>query len=195
MESSGQNQVTSPVNSSTWFISAAEACHEKYLTGVPDSGFHSCATDQNCLNESQVSHEDLADKSALGENSLETIKPCEDSLPGCPSEGDEVPLDHEKRSRESFDSEQDSGLLQQYLESVEQLDDADKTSCSNETESSRPQTAVFPKSQEVSCSAMLGSQDAQDIIDQAPERCNLDAEGQQNDDDSSIQALSVSITV
>lgn len=195
VESCGPNQVTSPVNSSTWILSAAEACHEKYSTGFPDSGFHSCVTDQNCLNESQASHEDLADESVLG-NSLETVKPREDSLPGCSSEADEVPPDHEEHERESFNSEQDNSLLQQYLKSVEQLDDADnKTSCNNETESSRPQTVISSESQDVSCNSALGSQDVQDKLGQAPERYDLDAEGKQSDCDSSVQALSVSITV
>ncbi|XP_066475858.1 centrosomal protein of 97 kDa [Tiliqua scincoides] len=195
VDSSGPNQITSPVNSSTWFISAAEACHEKYLTGFPDSGFHSCVPDQNGLNESQVSHEDLADESVLG-NSSETVKPCEYSPPECPSEADDVPLDHEKCRRESFNSEQDSSLLQQYLKSVEQLDDSDsKINCSNETESSRPQTAISSESQDVSCSVVLSSQDVQDEIGQAQERYSLDVEGKQSDCDSSIQTLSVSITV
>ncbi|XP_061484144.1 centrosomal protein of 97 kDa isoform X2 [Rhineura floridana] len=203
MEPLGLNQVPSPVDSSTWFVSAAEACHQKYLPKFPDSGFHSCVTDQNCLNDSQCCEENVAKANGETslENSLETVKPCEDSLSGGPSEAEEIQLDHVECCKESFNSEQDNSLLQQYLKSVEQLDNADdKKSGSNGAESSRPNTAVS-EDQDMLCSAMSGSQEeiasAQDRNGH-PEICNLNAEmaeGKQTDGDSSFQALPVSITV
>lgn len=198
-ETSILNQVLSPVASSTWVVSAAEVCHQQSLPEFPDSGFHSCVTDQNCLNESQRSEESLAEtnESTLV-TSLETVKQHEDSLSGSFSDAEEVRLNHGECSEKGSNSEHDSSLLQQYLKSVEQLDDADeKASCSSETESSRLQAAVSLENLDAS-----GSQDAvalaQDGIGQASERCNLNAEtaeGKPTDCDSSFQALPVSITV
>ncbi|KAL8190803.1 UNVERIFIED_CONTAM: hypothetical protein K2H54_061957 [Gekko kuhli] len=198
-ETSQLNQVLSPVASSTWVVSAAEACHNQSLSEFPDSGFHSSVTDQNCLNESQRSEESLAatNESTLG-TSLETVKQHENSLSGCFSDAEEVQLNHGECSEKGSNSEQDSSLLQQYLKSVEQLDDTDeKINCSHETESSRLQAAVSLENLDA-----LSFQDAvasaQDGIGQASERCNLDtetAEGKPTDCDSSFQAFPVSITV
>nr|XP_056714154.1 centrosomal protein of 97 kDa [Euleptes europaea] len=192
-ESSG---VLSPVASSTWVVSAAEACQQKSSSEFPDSGFHSGVTDQNCLNESRRSEESSSEtnESTLG-TSLETVKLHEDSLSGCLSDAEEVPLNHGEGSEKGSNSELDNSLLQQYLKSVEQLDDADeKSSCSNETESCRLQAAV---SFETSGSPD-GFPSAQDGIAQASERCHLNAETAEEkptDCDSSFQALPVSVTV
>ncbi|XP_060090565.1 centrosomal protein of 97 kDa isoform X2 [Heteronotia binoei] len=198
-ETSRLNQILSPVASSTWVVSAAEACHQQSLPEFPDSGFHSYVAEQNCLNESQRSEESLVEtnESTLG-TSLETVRQHEDSLSGCFSDAEEVQLNHGECSENRSNSEQDSSLLQQYLKSVEQLDDADeKISCSNEIESSRLQAAVSLENLDAS-----GSQDAfassQDSVGQASEKCNLNvetAEGKPTDCDSSFQALPVSITV
>lgn len=198
-ETSRLNQILSPVASSTWVVSAAEGCHQQSLPEFPDSGFHSCMNDQNCLNESQRSEESLGEtnESTLGA-SLETVKQHEDSLSSCFLDAEEVQLNHGECSETGSNSEQDSSLLQQYLKSVERLDDADENaSCSNETQSSGFQEAVPIENLDVS-----GSQDvfasAQDGIGQALDRCNLNAEtaeGKPTDSDSSFQALPVSITV
>ncbi|XP_020640646.3 centrosomal protein of 97 kDa isoform X1 [Pogona vitticeps] len=198
MESSGP----SPVDISTWVVSAAEACHQKYLPEYPDSGFHSCVTDQNCLNESRGSEGHLtnANESSLV-NSLETVKPCENFLAGCSSDM-EVMLHHGDCSKESLNSEQDSSLLQQYLKSVEQLDRADdNTNGSSGTEGSGPHTAVSSKDKGVLLSTVLGSQEvhasAQDEMGHAQEICNLneEIEGKQTGCDCSFPALAVSIPV
>nr|XP_060626670.1 centrosomal protein of 97 kDa isoform X1 [Anolis sagrei ordinatus] len=201
MDSSGLNQRSSPVDSSTWLVSAAEAGHPKYTPQFPDSGFHSCVTDQNCLNESKCPEETWGrvDESSLG-NSLETVKPNEDALPGCPSETEII---YKECSEVSFSSDQDNSLLQQYLKSVEQLDRADdKTSCSSEAENSRPPTALSSEDPNIGCSAGLGSQEVrastQDGIDHSSEICHLkdnEAEGKQTDCDTSFQAFAVSISV
>lgn len=202
MEISGLNQIVFPVDSSTWVASAAETCQQKYLPEFPDSGFHSCLTDQNCLNESKGSEENLeeANESSLG-NSLETVKPCEGSVSGPPSD-EEAQLSHGEYSKESSISEQDSILLQQYLKSVEQLDDADdKTSCRGDTET-RPLEAGSSENQAALCNAVSGCQDVlrsvQDRICHAPEQNSLNAEvaeGKSTDSDASFQALAVSIIV
>ncbi|XP_077198238.1 centrosomal protein of 97 kDa isoform X2 [Paroedura picta] len=198
-EIAGLHQVLSPVASSTWVVSAPDICHQQSLPEFPDSGFHSCMIDQNCLNESQGSEESLAEtqESTLG-TSLETVKQLEVSLLGCLSDAEEDRLNHGECRDKGFNSEQDCSLLQQYLKSVEQLDEADeKTSGSNEAESSSLQAAVSLEKIDAS-----GSQDAfalaQDGTSQASERCELNAEmaeGKPTDCDSSFQALPVSITV
>uniref|UniRef100_A0A8D2LRA4 Centrosomal protein of 97 kDa n=1 Tax=Varanus komodoensis TaxID=61221 RepID=A0A8D2LRA4_VARKO len=203
VKSSGSNKIHSPVDSSTWLISAAEACHRNHLPEFPDSGFHSCVTDQNCLNESQGSEEKSVEvtESALG-NPLETVRQCEDPS-GCRSKAEEVQLYHGEYSKDSFSSDQDSSLLQQYLKSVEQLDEAhSKTNCNSGTESSRPHTVASSEDQEDLCSAVSSSQEllpsAQDRIGHTTEMCNLNeetAEGKQTDCDSSFQILPVSVSV
>lgn len=203
-ESSGLNQVPSPIDSSTWLVSGPEACHQKYLPEFPDSGFHSCVTDQNCLNESRGSEGHLKDSNASSlVNSLETLKPCENFLPGSPSDMEEVLLHHGDCSKESLNGDQDSSILQQYLKSVEQLDRADdNTNGSIGTEGSSPHTAVSSETQAVLNSAMLGSQQvhasAQEEMVHAQEICNSNeemAEGKQTGCDSSYPALTVSISV
>uniref|UniRef100_A0ACB8FGS5 Uncharacterized protein n=1 Tax=Sphaerodactylus townsendi TaxID=933632 RepID=A0ACB8FGS5_9SAUR len=198
-ESSRQNQVLSPVASSTWAFLATEARHQKSLPEFPDSGFNSGVTDQNCLNRSQRSEESLAEtnKSTLG-NSLETVKQHEDSLSGCLADAEEASLSHRECSEKGSNSEQDSSLLQQYLKSVEQLDDADeKTTCSSEKEICGLQTAVSLENLNAS-----GTQDVfalvQDGVGQTSERCNLNAEtaeGKPADCELFIPGTSVSITV
>ncbi|XP_008106019.1 centrosomal protein of 97 kDa isoform X2 [Anolis carolinensis] len=198
MDSSELNQRSSPVDSSMWLVSDAKAGHPKYTPQFPDSGFHSCVTDQNCLNESQCPEEKWGkvEESSLV-NSLETIIPNEDDLPRCPSETEAI---YKECSEVSFSSDQDNSLLQQYLKSVEQLDMADdKTS---EAENSRPTTALSSEDPNIGCSAGLGSQgvlaSTQDGIDHSSEISHLknnEAEGKQTDCDTSFQAFAVSISV
>ncbi|XP_042315814.1 centrosomal protein of 97 kDa [Sceloporus undulatus] len=197
MESPELNQRSSPVDSSTWLVSAAEVPHLKFASEFPDSGFHSCVTDQNCLNESQCSEEKWSEvNDASPGSSLETVKPSEDCFPRCPSNSEEIQMEHGECSKVSFNSDQDNSLLQQYLKSVEQLDRADdKTSCSSGTESSRPCTALSSEDQNIGCSTILGSQEVlastQDGIGHASEV----VEGKQTDCDTSFQAFAVSIPV
>ncbi|XP_065444298.1 centrosomal protein of 97 kDa isoform X4 [Chrysemys picta bellii] len=207
VQSSGLNQETSPVGSSTWLVSATEALHEKTLPEFPDSGFHSSITDQTHVNDSHGSEKSSTEgsESSLIGNSIETVKQCGDPVSECISETEDVQADHEEWSKESSNSEQDSSLLQQYLMSVQQLEEADdRTSCSDGTERSRPQTAAsaekpYSLSDAVSINV---SQDvpspAQNEINQTPESCKLNSgvvEGKQTECDASFQMLPVGIAV
>uniref|UniRef100_A0A8D0HMN3 Centrosomal protein of 97 kDa n=1 Tax=Sphenodon punctatus TaxID=8508 RepID=A0A8D0HMN3_SPHPU len=192
---------------SAWFFSATEALHEKSLPEFPDSGFHSSVAHKICLNElqgSENSSREGSESSLLG-NSIETVKLCGDPISECPSDSEAVQTDHGECSKESSNSEQDSSLLQEYLKSVQQLEDADhRTSFSDGPEGSRPQTAFSSETQDSMCDAssvdtsqnLLSSIKGE--ISQAQESCKLDAEvveGKQAECDSSFQVQHVGITV
>ncbi|KAM6319690.1 centrosomal protein of 97 kDa isoform 2-T2 [Podargus strigoides] len=106
------------------------------------------------------------------------------------------------QSKESSSNEQDNRLIQQYLQSVQQLEEADEgTNCNEETESSWPQIAVPAESQDSLSDTVDLPQDmsspAQGEISQTPESCKLNSgiEGKQTDCDSSFQMLHVGIAV
>ncbi|NXF31791.1 CEP97 protein, partial [Nyctibius bracteatus] len=87
----------------------------------PDSGFHSSMADQNHASDLLYSSD------------------VEDGHGEC------------EESQESSGNEQDNRLMQQYLESVQQLEEADEgTDCYEETEGSWPQVAVSAESQDSS---------------------------------------------
>ncbi|XP_043366940.1 centrosomal protein of 97 kDa isoform X3 [Dermochelys coriacea] len=207
VQSSGLNQENSPVGSSTWLISATEALHEKTLPEFPDSGFHSSITDQTHVNDSHGSEKSSTERneSSLIGNSIETVKQCGDPVSECISDTEDVKADHEEWSKESSNSEQDSSLLQQYLKSVQQLEEADdRTSCSDGTERSRPQTAASGEKQDVLSNAVSinVSQDvpspAPNEINQTPESYKLNSgvvSGKQTECDASFQVLHVGIAV
>ncbi|XP_050813515.1 centrosomal protein of 97 kDa isoform X2 [Gopherus flavomarginatus] len=204
--SSGLNQETSPVGSSSWLVSATEALHEKTLPEFPDSGFHSSITDQTHVNDSHSSEKSSTEGSenSLIGNSIETVKQCGDPVSECISDTEDIQADHEEWSKASSDSEQDSSLLQQYLMSVQQLEEADdRTSCSDGTERSGPQTAASEKPYSLSDAVSINvSQDvpsaAQNEINQTPESYKLNSgvvEEKQTECDTSFQGLHVGIAV
>ncbi|NWV65945.1 CEP97 protein, partial [Malurus elegans] len=121
-QSSTVEQETPPDISSALLVVASEDdLQEKSLLQFPDSGFHSSAADQTHAN-------DLS----------------------CSSDVEDGPGECEQ-SKESSSNEQDSGLIQQYLKSVQQLEEADEdTDCNEEMEGSCLQIAVSPKSQDSS---------------------------------------------
>ncbi|NWV09628.1 CEP97 protein, partial [Ptilonorhynchus violaceus] len=98
---------------------------EKSLLQFPDSGFHSSAADQTHATS------DLSVSSHSSD--------VEDGHGDC------------GQSRESSSNEQDNGLIQQYLKSVQQLEEADEdTDCNEEMEGSCLQVAVSAESQDSS---------------------------------------------
>ncbi|XP_067402278.1 centrosomal protein of 97 kDa isoform X2 [Emydura macquarii macquarii] len=207
VQSSRLHQETSPVGSSTWLVSATETLHEKTLPEFPDSGFHSSMTDQIHVNDSDGSEKSSIEgsESSLIGNSIETVKRCGDPASECMSDTEDVQVDHEEWSKESSNSEQDRSLLQRYLKSVQQLEEADdRTSCSDGTEGSRPQTAASAEKQDSSSDTVSinVSQDipssAQNEINQTPESCKLNSgvmEGKQTECDASFHVLHVGIAV
>ncbi|TKC38027.1 hypothetical protein EI555_019378, partial [Monodon monoceros] len=196
-----QSQEPSSDQNSDWFIAPDEAPQEKSLPEFPDSGFHSSLTEQvHCLQDSldfEKSSTEGSESSIMG-NSIDTVK--------CVKESDigDVSEEHGEWSKESSNNEQDNSLLEQYLTSVQQLDDADERTHFDEgTGDSKLHIARSPEKLDVlSDSASVDdthgiSPTLQDEINQTPENCELNAEvqGQQSECNSTFQVLHVGIIV
>ncbi|XP_028349606.1 centrosomal protein of 97 kDa isoform X2 [Physeter macrocephalus] len=196
-----QSQEPSSDQNSDWFIAPVEAPQEKSLPEFPDSGFHSSLTEQvHCLQDSldfEKSSTEGSESSIMG-NSIDTVKYGRESDIGDVSE------EHDEWSKESSNNEQDNSLLEQYLTSVQQLDDADQRTHFDEgTGDSKPDIARSPENLDIlSDSASVDdthgtSPTLQDEINQTPENCELNAEvqGQQSECNSTFQVLHVGIIV
>ncbi|NXS21908.1 CEP97 protein, partial [Mystacornis crossleyi] len=122
VQSSTVEQETPAAVSSALLAAAAEDdLQEKSSLQFPDSGFHSSAADQTHASDLSCSSD------------------VEDGPGEC------------GQSKESSSNEQDNGLIQQYLKSVQQLEEADEdTDCNEEMEGSSLQTAVSAESQDSS---------------------------------------------
>ncbi|XP_053563523.1 centrosomal protein of 97 kDa [Bombina bombina] len=123
------SEILEPISSG--FVSNPE--DGKASTDFPDSGFHSVLID-NKLNSS--------DGSGSSELSLDTVRHYNNPVSDCSTEQEAAAEDENQNSKDSSNSEQDSSLLQQYLQSVVQLEQADEyTSCSERSEETRPESA------------------------------------------------------
>ncbi|XP_069886445.1 centrosomal protein of 97 kDa isoform X1 [Dipodomys merriami] len=196
-----QSQDLSFEQNSDWFIAQDHVPQEKSLPEFPDSGFHSSLTEQvQCLQDSldfeKTSTED-SESSIMG-NSIDTVKY------GKEPDLEDVSEEHGDWSRESSHTEQDNNLLEQYLTSVQQLEDAEERTNFNEgSGDSKLHISGSPdKLDALSDSASVEETQnvfptSQDEISQAPENCKLNAEvqGQQSECDSTFQILHVGITV
>ncbi|NXE12021.1 CEP97 protein, partial [Lophotis ruficrista] len=121
IQSSTLEEENPPVVSSVWLVPASDVLQEESLLQFPDSGFHSSRADEMLAGDLSCSSD------------------VEDGHAEC------------EQSRESSSDEQDSRLIQQYLKSVQQLEDADEgTDCNDETEGSCPEIAVSVESQDSS---------------------------------------------
>ncbi|NXU42520.1 CEP97 protein, partial [Drymodes brunneopygia] len=122
IQSSTVEQETPAAVSSALLIPASkDDLQEKSFLQFPDSGFHSSVADQTHAS-------DLS----------------------CSSDGEDGPGEC-GQSKESSSNEQDNGLIQQYLKSVQQLEEADQdTDCNEEMEGSCLQIAVSAESQDSS---------------------------------------------
>ncbi|NWY57851.1 CEP97 protein, partial [Chionis minor] len=121
IQSSTLEQETPPDVSSAWLAPASEVLQEKSLLQFPDSGFHSSMADQTHTSDLSYSSD------------------VEDSIGEC------------GQSKESSSNEQDNSLIQDYLKSVQQLEEADEgTNCNDETEGPWPQIAVPAEGQDSS---------------------------------------------
>ncbi|XP_016010274.2 centrosomal protein of 97 kDa isoform X3 [Rousettus aegyptiacus] len=196
-----QSQEPSSDQDSDWFIAPDEAPQEKSLPEFPDSGFHSSLTEQiHCLQNSldfEKSSTEGSESSIMG-NSIDTIKY------GKKSDVGDVSEERGEWSRESSNNEQDNSLLEQYLTSVQQLEEADeRTNFAEGTGDSMLYIARSPeKLDALSDSAAVDdihdvSPILQDEVNQTPENCKLNAEvqGQQSECDSTFQILPVGIIV
>ncbi|XP_027504481.1 centrosomal protein of 97 kDa isoform X3 [Corapipo altera] len=203
IQSSTLEQEAPPNVNSALVVSASDDLQEKSLLQFPDSGFHSSAADQTHASDLCSSEKSLAEgtESSL---SVETVKQCGASVSAYSSD---VEDGHGEggQSKESSSNEQDNGLIQQYLKSVQQLEEADEvTDCNEEMEGSCPQIAVSAESQDSSSDTVSldlpqdTSSPIQGEISQTPESYKLDSEmveGKQTDCDSSFQMLHVGIAV
>lgn len=196
-----QSQEPSSDQNSDWFIAPDEAPQEKSLPEFPDSGFHSSLTEQvHCVQDSldfEKSSTEGSESSIMG-NSIDTVKYGKESDVGDVSE------EHGEWSKEGSNNEQDNSLLEQYLTSVQQLDDADERRHFDEgTGDTKLHLPRSPEKLDVlSDSASVDV--AQGVspalpyeVSQTPENCELNAEvqGQQSECDSTFQVLHVGIIV
>lgn len=167
----------------------------------PDSGFHSSLTEQvHCLRDSldfEKSSTEGSESSIMG-NSIDTVKY------GRESDIRDVSEEHSEWNKENSNSEQDNSLLEQYLTSVQQLDDADERENLDEgTGDTKLPIACSPETLDVlePDSAVDDTQGIspalQDEINQTPESGKLNAvvQGQQSDCESAFQVLHVGIIV
>ncbi|KFQ67423.1 Centrosomal protein of 97 kDa, partial [Phaethon lepturus] len=203
IQSSPFEQETPPDVSSAWLVPASDVLQEKSLLQFPDSGFHSCMSDQTHAGDLCSSEKSLMEgtESSL---SVETVKQCGNYFSAYSSDVEDGHGECEQ-STESSGNEQDNRLIQQYLKSVQQLEEADEgTSCNEETEGSWPQIPVSAENQDSSFDTISldlpqeTSSPARGEISQTPESCKLNSgivEGKQTDCDSSFQILHVGIAV
>ncbi|NXS25649.1 CEP97 protein, partial [Pomatostomus ruficeps] len=122
IQSATVEQETPPGVRSALLVPANEEdLQEKSLLQFPDSGFHSSAADQTHASDLSCSSD------------------IEDGPGEC------------GQSKESSSNEQDNGLIQQYLKSVQQLEEADEDAdCNEEMEGSCLQISVSAESQDSS---------------------------------------------
>ncbi|XP_068921417.1 centrosomal protein of 97 kDa isoform X2 [Petaurus breviceps papuanus] len=195
------SQEPSSASASDWFISDTEASQEKVLPEFPDSGFHSSLAEQVHLQysfDSEKSSMGGSDSSLMG-NSLETVRYFQDTDTGDASE------EPNEWNKDSSNNEQDRTLLEQYLTSVQQLEDADdRTSLEDAVEDCSLQITSAPRS---SCSlsdsaavANIADNNAaplQDDTTQTPDTCksNAEVQGHQSECDSALQVLPIGIAV
>ncbi|XP_006143644.2 centrosomal protein of 97 kDa [Tupaia chinensis] len=189
-----QSQEPSSDQNSDWFVASDEAPQEKSLPEFPDSGFHSSLTEQvHCLQDSldfEKSSTEGSESSIMG-NSIDTVKYGKESDLGGVSE------DHGEWGKGSSSNEQDSSLLEQYLTSVQQLEDAEERTSSNEgAGDSKCHVDRSSEKLDVWSDGASGdethdtSPTLQDEISQTSENCKLNTEvqEQQPECDPSFQA-------
>ncbi|OCT95134.1 centrosomal protein of 97 kDa isoform X1 [Xenopus laevis] len=130
--------------------SSPEKLNRKASPDIPDSGFHSVILNHCTMGNTE---KNSSEESEYSQPSLDTVRHYNDKVPDSPADQDLTREEQSQSSKDSFTSEQDSSLLQQYLRSVEQLDEtADNTSYSERTEESRPEITTCSDNSDLSCS-------------------------------------------
>lgn len=192
-----QHQDPSSDQSSDWLVAEDEAAQGRSAPDFPDSGFHSSLTEQvPCLQDSldfEKSSVESSENSVLG-NSADTVKCVKDR------DSEATAEEHSDCSRESSASEQDNTLLQQYLTSVQQLDDAAEAADSDDVAGDgKRHLACSPERFDASSDSETHrvASTSQDEISQTPENCQLneEAQGQPPECDPAFQGLHVGVTV
>nr|DBA33315.1 TPA: hypothetical protein GDO54_001016 [Pyxicephalus adspersus] len=114
-----------------------EKVNIKMSADIPDSGFHSINV-VGCFHQEMSSSERSSSGGSVStEKSLETVRHYYKQEPQSAEDQNTVVEVHNESSKDTSGSEQDSSLLQQYFDKVEQLEQADNTSQSDMTEESR----------------------------------------------------------
>ncbi|XP_028616096.1 centrosomal protein of 97 kDa [Grammomys surdaster] len=194
---SPQHQDPSSDRNSDWFIAEDEAPQGKSVPDFPDSGFHSSLAEQvHCLQDSldfEKSLVESSENSVLG-NSADTVKCVKDP------DSEATAEEHSDCSKEGSVSEQDNTLLQQYLTSVQQLDDAAEMADSADVAGdNKCHLACSPERLDASSDSETQrvSPTFQEEISQMSENCKLneEAQGQPPECDASFQVLHVGVTV
>ncbi|XP_032155125.1 centrosomal protein of 97 kDa isoform X3 [Sapajus apella] len=196
-----QSQESSSDQNADWFTASDVAPQEKSLPDFPDSGFHSSLAEQvHSMQDSldfEKSSTEGSESSIMG-NSIDTVRYGKESDLGDVSE------EHGEWNKESSNNEQDNSLLEQYLTSVQQLEDADeRTNFDKETGDNKLDIACFPVQLDTLCDGASVDEShgipptSQGEISQTQENSKLNAEvqGQQSECDSTFQVLHVGITV
>ncbi|XP_055500943.1 centrosomal protein of 97 kDa isoform X1 [Leucoraja erinacea] len=117
--------------------SRPNAHSEVSLQAFPDSGFHSSDITHNCLQDSQNFCKSSSDESmsTVLEATCELKKIDTECFKNDPAEQEIQESVHTKWNKENSNGEQDSSLIQQYLNSVRQLEAAeDESNFSGRTE-------------------------------------------------------------
>ncbi|KAM5280670.1 centrosomal protein of 97 kDa isoform 2-T2 [Ctenodactylus gundi] len=196
-----QSEEPSSDQNSNWLIAHSEATQEKTLPEYPDSGFHSSLTEQvHCLRDSldfEKSSTEDGESSVMG-HSTDTVKYGKEPDLGSASE------EQGAWSKERSNNEQDNSLLEQYLTSVQQLDDAEARTPVDEGTGDREPRVVcsLEKLDTLSDGPSVDethgmSPTLQDEISQMPESYEPNAEilQQQPECDSAFQVLPVGVIV
>lgn len=111
--------------------------NRKASSVIPDSGFQSINIEHDVHTEFCSSERSSAEGSVNTEQCLDTVRHCkqEDSL--CLEDKAAAVEVQSESSKDTSNNEQDSSLLQRYLDKVEQLEQSDSSSHSDMTEESR----------------------------------------------------------
>lgn len=117
----------------------AEKDNRKTSPDIPDSGFHSINVEHDFHQEKSSSEKSSTEGSVSTEHSLETVRPYHQKELNCPVDQDTAVEVHSESSKDTSNSEHDSSLLQQYLDKVEELEQADNINHSDVTEESKPE--------------------------------------------------------
>uniref|UniRef100_A0A8C5LQN8 Centrosomal protein of 97 kDa n=1 Tax=Leptobrachium leishanense TaxID=445787 RepID=A0A8C5LQN8_9ANUR len=108
----------------------------KATPDIPDSGFHSIISHESPKERTSFEKNSTED-SESSEPSLETVKQYKERAPNSPTEHEGA---MDEQSKDSSSTDQDSSLLQQYLHTVEQLEEAENISYNEEPEESQPES-------------------------------------------------------
>ncbi|XP_053310969.1 centrosomal protein of 97 kDa isoform X2 [Spea bombifrons] len=141
----------------------SENLQRKLLPEIPDSGFHSIVSKELACSEKTSTEE-----SGSSEPSMDTVRHYSDRASDSCTEPNTAPEIQSQSDKDSFSSEQDNSLLQQYLQTVEQLEAAESnTSYSEGASESRPGTTDCSASSDFGSLSHVPDDDYKEVIQTA----------------------------